>query len=97
MADPYELGQSIKLTANFVDTNNSAVDPTTVVCKVMDPTGAVTTPSVTKNSTGSYSAVVNIGLAANQAGKWYYRFEGTGSNPATHESMFVVASSRFYS
>lgn len=87
MANYYTLNQLVHLTAAFT-VSGTATDPTTVVCKVKDPSGAITTPSAVKDSTGNY----HYDVAATISGRYYYRFEGTGTCQASAEAFFDVAS-----
>lgn len=88
MAGYYAINQLVHLTAAFT-VSGVATDPTTVVCKTTDPTGVKTSPAAVKDSTGNY----HYDLAAAIPGRYYYRFEGTGTCQAASEAFFDVASS----
>lgn len=62
------------------------VDPTAAVCTLLDPTGVSTTPAVTRSSTGIYTATVTPAIA----GKFTYRWTGTGAVAAAGELYFDV-------
>lgn len=83
----YTLGDQVRLSVVFTDDNGPA-DPTSVLCKVKDPEGAETTPSVARTDVGLYYADVT----PDSEGRWKYRFEGTGVLVAADESEFFVTS-----
>jgi hypothetical protein len=87
----YSKNSVVRLTATFKDTTNALVDPTTVVCNVVNPNGSSSTPSVVKDSLGTYHADV----VADTPGTWGYQFIGTGTNRGADEGEFEVARSRF--
>src|SRR5215471_10782249 len=60
---------------NVFKVNGVPTDPTTVTLTVTDPTGAVTIPSPTHPSTGTYTA----NIACTVVGIWTYLWEGTGT------------------
>ena len=60
---------------NVFKVNGVATDPTTVTLTITDPAGAVTTPSPTHASTGTYTANV----ACTITGIWTFLWEGTGT------------------
>src|SRR5215471_5715920 len=60
---------------NIFKVNGVPTDPTTVTLTITDPTGAVTTPSVTHSGTGTYTA----NIACTVVGIWTYLWEGTGT------------------
>jgi hypothetical protein len=87
----YKLGQKVRCTVNFT-VSGVLTDPTTVTCKVMDPSGNVLTyaypaaPELVKESTGIY----HIDVIADEKKQWNFRFEGTGTCTAVEESTFGV-------
>jgi hypothetical protein len=97
MANTYAIGDLVNMTSSFATVAGAAVDPTAVLVRVKDPSGAVTVltyPSqVTKDSVGSYHA----NFATVLAGIHYYRWEGTGAAQAAAESFFYVAASQVLS
>jgi uncharacterized protein YfaS (alpha-2-macroglobulin family) len=89
------MGNNLTVSVAF-NTNGVAVDPTTVVCKVVAPDGTQSTPQVARDGVGAYHATIAIPAAAASAGEWTYRFEGTGANVAAVSSQFFVPPSPFY-
>lgn len=98
----YPLGQTVKVKVVFTDPESTSapvdsasghtlVDPSSVTCTVDPPTGAQSTPTVVKDSVGRYHALV----AAETAGVWAYRFEGTSPFPGVAEGEFNIKPSRF--
>ena len=81
----YDIGDGIRLTANFT-LNDVATNPTTVVVKLTDPSGNSGTSSPTNTGTGAYYEDVIV----DEAGKWYYRWTGTGAVVAASEGHFFV-------
>jgi hypothetical protein len=74
-----------------------ATDPTTVTLRLRNPAGTVTTytyalAEITKDGVGQYSKAVTF----DSAGYWNYRYEGTGTVPATEEATLLVTPSAFY-
>lgn len=97
MSNTYQIGQRPILTGTFKDENGTLADPTTVVCKVKDPAGTETTYAVADGITNPSTGVYEFELpeALSQAGRWYYRFDGTGALDAGGEADFMVETSAF--
>lgn len=89
----YDIGDLVEVSAAFADVDGAATDPTSVVCKVCDPLGVITTLSASHDSTGAYSAEVDLTDA--YPGEWTYRFAGTGVCQAAEEKSFYVRTSKF--
>jgi hypothetical protein len=94
----YLIGQQAKCSASFSDAaTNTLVDPLTVTCKLMPPSGSVTTyvygshVQLVKAAVGRYYVLVDL----DTAGKWYYRFESTGTYRAAGEQAIDVDGSAF--
>lgn len=85
MASTFDIGDRVRLKASFSD-EGAAVDPTSVTCTVRAPDGALTSPGVSKDDVGRYSAEV----APDSAGAWLFRFEGTGAYVAAEEREFFI-------
>lgn len=87
----YKLGQKVRCTVNF-KVNGTLTDPTTVRCKVKDPSGNVTTyvygtdAELVRESTGVY----HVDVVTDEKRQWHFRFEGTGTCTAVEESSFGV-------
>ena len=76
----YPAGSSVRLKGSFYNASDALTDPTTVSLTVKDPAGTSTTytyalAQLTKSATGIYYRDVTMATA----GKWLYRFAGTGS------------------
>lgn len=98
MANTYDVGDRVKIQGSFTDANGTAADPTAVAVKVRDPSGNVSTytyalSQVTKQETGVYYMYVTI----DEAGEWWYRFEGTGAVIAADEMHFWAPVARVVS
>lgn len=84
-----DLGTTVALKATL-STAGALVDGSSVVCMIKDPTGAITTPSVFHDGTGTYRVLV-VGTIA---GQWWFRLTA-GSPVAAVEGSFVIAASHF--
>lgn len=93
----YDVGDIARVAAPFTDENGAAVDPTTVTFKFKKPASAETEyvyptdAELVKDSTGNY----HVDLTLDTAGKWYYRWAGTGANVAADEGELTVQASHF--
>lgn len=86
----YDIGDLIRLNAVF-EVNGTATDPATVTLKVKDPSGNVATyayslAEISRAAAGFYYKDISL----DEAGIWYYRFEGTGGAQAAEEGSFEV-------
>lgn len=85
---------------------STPTDPTTLVVKVKNPTGTVTTttesnpaaltPSSSPIQRVSAGVFKHAGISLNDAGYWQARFEGTGAVVAAEDDEIVVDPSEFY-
>lgn len=91
MANTYDVGDAATLKAKFTTAAGAAVDPTTVVLKVLDPDGTQSTPTPTNPAVGEYEYVQSL----TKAGKWLYRFEGTGAAVAAGAGHLIVRTNPF--
>lgn len=88
----YHAGDAVRCTVTFRDLAGVVADPTAVVAKYRNGSGAVTTKTygvdaeVVKSSTGVYY----IDITPDAAGTWHYRFSGTGAVIAAEEASFSV-------
>lgn len=92
----FPIGQLVRLSAAFADDNGSAIDPTTITCKIKRPSGLVTTltyaaSGVTKDSVGNY----HVDVVVDTVGIWHYRFEGTGTVTTADETIFYGEATAF--
>ena len=88
MANSYTKGQRIRCSGAFTDTASGAyVDPATVTFRTKDPSNNLSAhvygvdPNVVKTATGRY----RYDLLLDEAGDWWLRWEGTGSNETAQE------------
>lgn len=87
----YKLGQKVRMVGTF-KVNGVLTDPTTVTCKVMDPSKNVSTyvygtnNELVKDSTGVY----HVDVVTDEKKQWSFRFEGTGACVAVDEDDFGV-------
>jgi len=91
----YDIGQAVRCDVVFADTAGTATDPTTVTFIIRDPSGNETTytyppaGTIVKDGVGDYHADVTL----DEAGLWYYRWEGTGALVAASEHGFYARKS----
>ena len=85
MSNVYDVGDGIRLTANFT-VADIATNPSSVVLKVTDPGGNSGTSTPTNSGTGAYLKDIDV----DEDGTWYYRFVGTGAVVAASEGHFFV-------
>lgn len=83
----YTIGNTVRLSVEFLDAAGALVDPTDVTCRLRGPESlaAISLP-VTKESVGKYHA----DALAEAAGVWFYRFAGSGTVDAAVEGSFIV-------
>jgi len=91
-----DVGDKVRLTAVFKDSDGNEIDPTAVAAEVKDPSGNTDSYTydpgdIVKSATGTYYVDIDI----DEAGTWYYRFYSTGTGKAAEESYFVVSDSKF--
>jgi hypothetical protein len=96
MANTYDIGDLVRVSAAFATSGGVATDPTTVTLKVQSPAGTETTytyalTEVTKGSVGNYYKDLTITLP----GRWVYRWIGTGAVVAASEAHFLIRRSEF--
>ena len=85
MANTYDIGDGVRLTAAF-SIDGSGANPDTVTVTVMDPSGNKTTPAAGSGTDGSY----NVDAIVDEQGTWHYHFAGTGAVVAAGEGHFFV-------
>lgn len=90
------VGNPLRIACTFTNyllAPPAPADPTSVLVRIKDPTGAVVvydTPSpVVRDSAGVYHLDVVLGIA----GTWYVRWEGAGAIVAVAETPITVAPS----
>lgn len=85
----YDVGNIAFITGTFTDSTGAPIDPETVVIKVKDPTGTVTSYTPVRVSTGIYTYNLSLTIA----GKYFYRFEGTGGATAAGDNLLTATHS----
>ena len=92
MSNVYHISQLVRISATFT-VGGAATDPTTVTLRIKDPSGNKTVytyalAEITKDSAGVFHKDITV----DEAGCWYYRWEGTGTVQAVDEDYFYVRS-----
>lgn len=83
-ADP---SAELATLTNTFDVDGTPTDPTSVTLTITDPSGNVTTPSVTHSGTGVYTCDV----ACTADGVWLYKWTGTGTASDVVEGTWTVS------
>lgn len=92
----FDVGDLVRADVTFTNSAGNVADPTTVSVIYTSPSGTTTTKTyitdseVVKDSTGKY----HIDITIDEAGMWYYRWEGTGTLVAAVESFIAVRRNR---
>lgn len=82
----YDLGDIAPLAITVKDSAGAASDGTAVACLVTLPGGTVSTASVTRASTGSYTA----DFTTTEVGRYLVRWTVTGANAGEYDDVFLV-------
>lgn len=92
-------GTTIRVAANFQNSADADVDPSTVTFRLMSPWGNETSyvygtdAELVKQDTGDFYVDVTM----TEAGRYTYRWETTGTNQnLVTEGTYVVTASPFY-
>ncbi len=96
MAEVYDIGDRPVLVATFMDEDDVLTTMTTIVWKIIDPAGTVTTEAIgdsTSPSTGVYEW--QIPAAFNASGRWVLRAAGTAPIETAAELVVRVRDSAF--
>lgn len=84
----YTIGNVVRVQVDFKDAAGAAIDPTTVLFKVIPSDGSdMLTGAGTKLAAGSYA----FDVLATASGAWKYRVTGSGNITAAVEGSFDVA------
>lgn len=86
------VGDLMRLSAEFRDENDTLADPTTVELRYKKPNGQkykINSGSITKDDTGKYHYDLSIDLS----GTWYYLWKGAGAVQAVEQGSFPVEES----
>lgn len=94
----YTLGQLVRVTGTFKDSDEVVQDPDNVYFSYKAPSDTTATTytydvdaELVKDSTGVY----HVDIDANEVGTWPYRFFSTGNGQASEECRFIVQQSNF--
>lgn len=96
----YFIGAEVRVTINFRNAAGTLVDPDTVTFRTYSPNNTKasyvygTDSEVQRTSTGIYTA----DFTPDKAGRWYYRWEttGSGTKTAVEGGDLVVQRSPFF-
>jgi len=95
MATTYIAGTTIKAKAEFRNSSNVLIDPTSVTLKYKKPDDSIVTKTtgaleITKTSVGIYEIYLTLDLA----GKYSFRWEGAGIDGSVSETQLTVTASK---
>jgi len=85
----YDIGDRIRVTASFTIAGTPSNG--TVTGRVKDPSGVITTLTLTNSPTGSYYADVDL----DEAGNWYFEFASTATVVAAVRGQVDVRPNAF--
>lgn len=94
----FPVKQRVRFSVNVQDSSLAYVDPATLVFKVKDPDGAVTSYTyltdigLVRDSLGHY----HLDLVLADPGKWTFRAEGSGNMNVAKEIYTISERSEFY-
>ena len=97
MANTYDVGDQIRVTATFTNSTSTTTDPTAITCKHKDPGGTITSlvyitdAEVVRSTKGVFYTDVTL----DETGTWYVRWAGTGACVAAAEHYWLVRKSEF--
>ena len=85
MATTYDVGDLIRITGTWTDSDEAVTDPNVVRGNVEDPSGNTSqltmNTGITKSSTGVYYFDVDL----NEEGRWKYRLYGLASGNSSSQ------------
>jgi len=93
----YQKGDLRRIGGTFTNAAGTPTDPTTITFKYTRPSGTTVTlvygtdAALMRTSAGVYYVDLDI----TEAGKWYYRFAGTGTVQEAEDGQFNVEPSGF--
>lgn len=93
MSATFDIGDEVRLTAAFTDEAGAPDDPDAVTLRVRHPSGVTDVYSgaqLTNSQVGTWTHLV----ALDEAGRWYWRAEGSANPRAAGERAFTVRASQ---
>lgn len=93
MSAIFDIGDEIRLTAAFTDEAGAPDDPDAVTLRVRHPSGVTDVYSgaqLANSQVGTWTRLV----ALDEAGRWYWRAEGSANPRAAGERAFTVRGSQ---
>lgn len=96
-SDMPTVGSVERIQVDIKDDDGTYVDPSTLVFKILSPSGVLTTYTypasiqIVNDSDGIY----HVNYKVDESGSWTYRWESTGPGEGAIEDTFQVARSSF--
>lgn len=98
MASHYDIGDVVRLTATFLSTGSTAIDPTEVTFYIEKPGSTVAASTFVYSSsteiTRASAGVYYVDVSCTGSGAYEYRFTSTGTAAASEEGFFYVRGRR---
>ena len=82
----YLLGNMIRLSVSFQDSEGELVDPTSVTLEIKRPDGVTEMPTPSKEAVGKYY----FDYTPSVIGMHYYNFQGFGAVVAMSQGQFLI-------
>ena len=87
----YDIGDQVRLSALFTNAAGVGTNPTKTLLLVRAPDSDETEPTIVSDGNGAY----HYDLSLDEAGKWHWRWVGTGTVETASEGELVVRRSAF--
>lgn len=91
----YDVGDQVRLTAEFFDLDDAPIDPSTVACTVRDPAGDETSYEFPGPVIRAGAGSCRLDLDLTASGVWWVRWHSTGLGQAAEETSLTVRASQF--
>ena len=91
----YNIGDLLRLQATFTSLTGTKVDPTTIILKVKNPAGTITTYTYPTNIVRSSTGVYYYDYSVLASGVHYFNWAGSGAFTAADENQFLVVTTVF--
>ena len=92
--EPYDVGDSVKLIAEFENDVPEPADPDAITGTVRSPSGTETGYTNADFEHGALGEYV-LRVIATESGTWTWRIAGSGAVTAAREGQFYVTPSAF--
>lgn len=94
MANTYDIGDVVRLTATFTDTGETAANPSSVRFIYETPSGSFSTQTSTGDVVNPQVGTYYLDITLSESGVWEYRVTSTGTLKASEEGYLVARARR---